>query len=248
MSQIRGILFDSAEVLVYPTVRPGAEPPWRRWFPGPRFEELVRSEHPDLPSGDIDPALDAGMAFLDSLDRCDTSEEEIEIWIGFFQVVLASLGAGHSSDELLRSLAEARVFGDQMRPFDDITDGLPRLRGHGLRLGVLSEAWPSLGWHYAQMGLREHFDAFVVSAAEGRLKDDPELFVIAAARLRLDLAEILFVDDHPPHVRTAIATGMKAAVMARGNVPGGITDLDMVRDLAGVECLARENSVSTSGA
>jgi hypothetical protein len=32
--------------------------------------------------------------------------------------------------------------------------------------------------------------------------------------------------------------------MARGNVPDGITDLDVVRDLAGVECLARENPVS----
>lgn len=239
MSSIPGILFDSSETLVYPTVRPDALPPWRRWFPGPRFEELARSEHPDLSLDEIDLALDQGMAFLDTLDRCNSLDEELENWIDFYQVVLSSLGASRNSDQLLRSLGEARMFGDQMRPFGDVDATLLRLSKDGLRLGVLSEAWPSLEWHYTQIGLRRYFDAFVLSAAEGRLKTDPELFHIAAIRLGLSLGEILFVDDFPQHVRTAIATGIRGAVMARGAVPDGVENLIVVRDLAEVERLSR---------
>jgi beta-phosphoglucomutase-like phosphatase (HAD superfamily) len=48
---------------------------------------------------------------------------------------------------------------------------------------VLPENWPPVEAAYQRLGLRPLFDAFVISSQEARLKDDPELFTIAAARM-----------------------------------------------------------------
>jgi hypothetical protein len=85
--------------------------------------------------------------------------------------------------------------------------------------------------------LQELFDAFVISAQEGRLKDDPELFAIAAARMDLPAEAILFVDDWPPHAQTAVVAGFQGAVLDRNAEAPAIPGLTYLTDLHDVERL-----------
>jgi putative hydrolase of the HAD superfamily len=237
---MRGVLFDSGDVLMQPLESPGraAMKGWRRWFPGPRFTEIVRSwsYEPDLTR--LDEALDHGMHYLDERHRLrvTTLAEERLMFSVFYRILLERLGIEGIPEELVWQLSVARVDGEQMEPFDDVRGGLERLRSRQLRLGVLSEAWPSLEREYERLGLRQHFDAFIISAREGRLKEDPALFELASHRMALPPDQILFVDDWSPHVQTAMACGLRGAVLARDedrppSDPAALTDLTGVERL-----------------
>jgi putative hydrolase of the HAD superfamily len=219
------------------TTRP--DEAWKEWFPGPRFGSLVPSYLPQVDLTTLDSALQRGMEYLDERHaRCVTSlAEECEVFERFYWVVLEQLGASHIPPALLRGLALARVYDDQMEPFDEVVGVLHRLRGQGLRLGVLSEAWPSLELHYKRLGLRRFFNAFVVSSQLGRLKDDPLLFQTARERMALPASAILFVDDWSPHVQTAVRCGFGGAVVARTDNPPHMPEMRYVNDLLGVERL-----------
>jgi putative hydrolase of the HAD superfamily len=233
---VRGVLFDSADVLVRPV---GAEPMtagWRKWFPGPRFGEIVAKwgYSPDLTR--LDEALDRGMEYLDERHRfkVTTLAEERAMFSAFYRIVLEAFGLQGIPEELAWELAVARVDDEQMELYEDVATVLERLRSRRVRLGVLSEAWPSLEREYERLGIRPYLDALVVSSREGRLKDDPLLFEVATRRMQIPPAEILFVDDWPPHVRTAVRCGLHGAVLARDG-DESVTDLPVLTDLLGVE-------------
>jgi HAD superfamily hydrolase (TIGR01509 family) len=95
---------------------------------------------------------------------------------------------------------------------------------------VLSESWPSLERVDEGSGLRRWFDVFVISAREGRLKSDPELLQIARRATDIPVDEVLFVDDWPAHVRTAIKLGFQGVLMQRRLSKERCADLDVVRD------------------
>ncbi|HZD69183.1 MAG TPA: HAD-IA family hydrolase [Actinomycetes bacterium] len=237
----RGVLFDSADVLVRPVDGTTAEAPeaWRRWFPGPRFQELVRAYLPGLNLGNLDRAIEVGMEYLDERHQQPivTVDQERELFQVFYEIVLESLGARDPRPELTAALARALVDDLTMEPFPEVPAVLERLQALGLRLGVLAEGWPSLSVQYERMGLRRFFDAFVISAEEARPKDDPLLFAVARERMRLPAQEILFVDDWPPHVQTAVKLGFQGAVVVH-DLPPPSTNLPLLPDLRAVEAMA----------
>ena len=81
MKPIRAVLFDSGEVLMRPLAPADAPPdqPWRKWFPGPRFESLVLAQYPEVSFDGLDDAILLGMEELDRLHLLPiwTLEEEI---------------------------------------------------------------------------------------------------------------------------------------------------------------------------
>ena len=65
---------------------------------------------------------------------------------------------------------------------------------------------------------RRHFsilqmiDRYVVSAAEGYVKPDPQLFQVLLDRYHLQADDCIFVDDNPDNVAAACQMGMKGIV------------------------------------
>jgi HAD superfamily hydrolase (TIGR01509 family) len=238
---LRGVLFDSGDVLMRPT-SPNDAPvteAWRRWFGGPRFVATIHASLPGLRLDDADRAFAAGMRYLDQRHHqplC-TAAEERELFTGFYRIVLATLGVQDPPPALLQELVEGEDDEVAIAPFPEVAGVLHRLRDRGLRLGVLTENWPSVETAYQRLGLRPLFDAFVISAQEARLKDDPELFAIAAARMDLPPKAMLFVDDWPPHVQTALAAGFQGAVLDRNAEAPAILGLTYLTDLHDVERL-----------
>jgi HAD superfamily hydrolase (TIGR01509 family) len=239
--RLRGVLFDSGDVLMRPTSpndAPATEA-WRRWFGGPRFVATIHAHRPGLRLDDADQAFAAGMRYLDERHRqpLRTVAEERERFGGFYRIVLDALGVQDPPPALLQELVEGEDDELGMEPFPEVVGVLQRLRDRGLRLGVLTENWPSVETAYQRLGLRSLFDAFVISAQEARLKDDPELFVIAVGRMGLPAEAMLFVDDWPPHVQTALAVGFQGAVLDRNADAPAIAGLTYLTDLGDVERL-----------
>ena len=149
---------------------------------------------------------------------------------------------------LLRELVRGEDDEVAIEPFPEVTGVLQRWRDRGLRLGVLTENWPSVEIAYQRLGLRSLFHAFVISSQEARLKDDPELFAIAAARMGLPVETMLFVDDWPHHVQTALAVGFQGVVLDRNAEAPAIPGLTYLSDLHDVEELAIAGTLPPSPA
>ena len=145
----------------------------------------IHAHLPGLRLDDAGQAFDAGMRYLDDRHRqpLRTVAEERERFTVFYGIVLEALGVQDPPPELLQELVDGGDDEVGMEPFPEVVGVLRHLRVRGLRLGVLTVYWPSVVAAYQRLGLRSLFHAFVISAQEARLKDDPELFAIAAARM-----------------------------------------------------------------
>lgn len=98
--------------------------------------------------------------------------------------------------------------------FEDVVPWLMRWKPR-YSLGMLSDAMPSLIRFMDQWGLLSFFDATVISTQIGAIKPDPKMYKAILQRLNADPADCLFVDDRIANLEGAVATGMKAAQMAR---------------------------------
>lgn len=239
LKPIRAVLFDSGEVLMRP-ISPAAAPreqPWRKYFPGPNFESIVRSEYPDVELDGLDDGILQGMEELDRLHSQPiwTPDEEVGHFSEFYRILLNACGV--SDPGLAYELAHDRVFQPDIEPYPETPEVLKRIHGSGLVLGVLSEAWPSLELNYQRIGIRDYFRAFVISANHGILKDDPRLFAVAEERLGIPAKFTLFLDDWAPYVQVAIDSGFQGAVVARHASASRVEGLTYLVNLNEVEDL-----------
>ena len=237
MKPIHAILFDSGEVLMRPIAPAEAPPdqPWRRWFPGPRFESEVLARYPEVSFGGLDDAILLGMEELDRLHTQPiwTLDEEVEQFAVFYRIVLDTLGV--SDPALAHDLAHDRVHEQSSEPYPETLDVLERLHDSGLIMGVLSEAWPSLDLNYRRVGIRNYFRAFVLSANHGILKDNPSLFAVSEELLGAPAENTLFLDDWAPYVQVAIESGFQGVVVARDPEIHRTRGLTYVADLYEME-------------
>lgn len=81
------------------------------------------------------------------------------------------------------------------------------------KIALLSNAWPDARHSFGKtFGLAKVADMMILSCEEGLVKPDPRLYALAAERLQLPYASIVFIDDYPPHVAAAQACGMHGVV------------------------------------
>lgn len=179
-------------------------------------------------------ALERGMDFLDTHHHVETEDEEITQFREYYSIVFRELNFDAASETIER-LARAEVCELAQTPFPDTRATLEELHRAGLRLGIVSNAWPSLERTYRMLGLREFFDAFVISSKLGCLKPDPRIYRAAIEQIGVEPRSILFVDDDPEYVQAAKSFGMHGAIMRRGAsdvcVDGTVANLVELRAL-----------------
>ena len=106
------------------------------------------------------------------------------------------------------------------------------------RLGLLSNFDDSqTGWEImADTGVKDKFEAIIISADVKLRKPNPKIFAKMLAMLNLEARDVLFVGDTPHHdVGGAKAVGMAAAWISRHAlpIPEGVAQPDyIIRDLA----------------
>jgi len=84
------------------------------------------------------------------------------------------------------------------RPFEDARRTLDVLRGHGIKLGVITNG--QTNWQQQKLntlGIASLFDAVLISENEGVRKPDRAIFERALDRVQVQAAEAVFIGDNP---------------------------------------------------
>jgi epoxide hydrolase-like predicted phosphatase len=95
-----------------------------------------------------------------------------------------------------------------MRSLEPMVAAVREIRASPLLTGLVSNSWSTA--HYDRRLLAELFDAVVISAEVGMHKPEPEIYLLAAERLRVEPGECVFVDDLKENCEGAEAVGMTA--------------------------------------
>ena len=206
--KIKGILFDSGDTLVHPT--------GGKWWLDPYFYEIMAKHGLDnLDWYRTEQALEEGMKYLNAHHYVITEEEEREQFGRFYEIVLRKLGRTVPSDSLIQELSAVELDRMDIEPFPETKMVLEKLYNTNLRLGIVSDSWPSLERKYRELGLRSYFDTFIISSRIGCFKPDERIFKAAIDSISLPAERLLFVDDSIENVRKAEQLGLSAVVIAR---------------------------------
>ena len=209
MNQIKGILFDSGDTLVRP--KAGS------WFPKQHFIDPLEARGiRDARMDTFDEALVLGLRYLDD-NHYLAADEKIERsqFRSACRLILEALGVESPSEMLISDIL--RPFDEEVgiEPFPDTLPTLTELRDSGIKLGIVSDNWPSLDRRYRELGLRDFFDAFVISSLVGRSKPSARMYRVGIAEIGLEPQSLMFVDDSVENVKAAMNLGMVGMVIAR---------------------------------
>ena len=120
-------------------------------------------------------------------------------WPLFMRVLLTEGGVPSSrAEELVEVLRREH---DRLnlwrRVPPEVPGALERLRGGGVRLGMISNSEGAIEELLEHVGLRAWFEVVVDSGREGVSKPDPRIFHLATERMGVTAAEAVYVGDVP---------------------------------------------------
>jgi HAD superfamily hydrolase (TIGR01509 family) len=162
-----------------------------------------------------------------------------ESWRDYFRILLGHVGVPSSLTEpIIDSLWSAhRRIGLWTMPVPGAPEVVSRLKGMGLRLGVVSNAEGQVARDLDNAGFSGMFEIVVDSHLVGVEKPDPAIFEIALTKMELDRATTLFVGDMPSvDIAGARAAGLAPVLLDRHDVYGDVSALRLtsLEDLIGL--------------
>lgn len=223
MGEIRGVLFDSGDTLVRPIAG--------SWWPKQSFIDAFEAHGIDnADMSRFEEATSLGIRYLEDNHCLSTEVEERRQFRMAYAIIIETLGVLSPAEDLIAGLLRPFEEGTGMEPFPDTRRVLDELSGRGIKLGIVSDNWPSLDRRYQQLGLRDYFDAFAISALVGCWKPCERMYTTAIDELGLPPESLMFVDDRPENVAAAVRLGMRGVVISRYGETAE-TDLPVVTNL-----------------
>lgn len=172
-----------------------------------------------------------------------------ETWMSHIQRALELIQFSGDAGLASRLIEESYLL-DGWENYAESVEVLETLRARGFRLGIVSNWPPSLEQTLELAGLRQYFEAIVVSGIEGYAKPHPAIFIAALERLQSDPRSTLYVGDSPKHdVEGPAAVGMPSVLIDRERSTSGehatIESLRGLLDLLPLNSLARRGTDCT---
>lgn len=207
-------------------------------------EVLLAAGH-DRALADIEALLPVVDDYYEDRYRADdtfwTSDEgAADVWVGMYSLLCRRLGLDESEAPVLaREVYDSFGSPERWQPYADVVPAFECLRSTGVRIGIISNWDTRLEQVLRGIGLGDHIDAVVCSAAEGLHKPDPRIFELACARLGVRPEACAHVGDHMyADVVGARAVGMRPVLIDRHGtgafvLSGGIariTTLDQLEE------------------
>jgi putative hydrolase of the HAD superfamily len=117
------------------------------------------------------------------------------------------------------AIAYDKVFNDDVFAFyDDVKPALELLKPQ-MKLGIISDTWPSAKRILQNAGLWKYFDAITFSCHLGVFKPDSKMYKHAIGQMDLLPNEICFVDDSMTNLDGAAQYGITPIMISRNNYP-----------------------------
>ena len=204
------LIFDCGGVLVYP--RTGE---WNLPFEAPK---ILGARARDLYTSRYLLAYRQSIRWLDESRLVEDVEEERRLRREFIRSIDDYMGWNLTQAEIARLTDD---FTDDIRRygfFEDVKPWLERWKTR-YRLGMLSDAMPSILHFLEQYGILSLFDAAVISTRVGATKPDRRMYDAILSALDARPGDCLFVDDRVDNLEGAETAGMRAVQMARSVFP-----------------------------
>jgi putative hydrolase of the HAD superfamily len=199
---IRAVLFDVDFTLALPGPELGPE----------GYRRLGERHGLTLDPARYDAARSAAHA---SLQRHPELAHDDEIWVAFTEQVVRGMGGdADAAHDCAVDLVAAWESHDKFTLYADALPVLDALRGHGLKLGLVSNGSRDLEEFVAHHALE--VDCAVGSRAFGRTKPHPEIFRHALGLLGVEPKGAAMVgDSYQDDIEGARALGMRAFLLDR---------------------------------
>lgn len=143
--------------------------------------------------------------------------QEEALWLTFYRNLLASLGLSDPDDTIARRLVAACDWLNWVYVYDGVVTVLEKLQGR-FKLGLISNAPPTMRRVLHDLGLARYFDNMVISGEVGVSKPDLAIFRLALEGLGVAGFESLFVDDMEENLTAAKSLGMGVLLIDYKNV------------------------------
>ena len=86
------------------------------------------------------------------------------------------------------------------------------------RLGVISNAMPSMDWVFDKLGIRKYFESFILSATVKAEKPAETIYTIALKQLNARKEESIFIDDKLENIEGSERVGIRGLHLDRERV------------------------------
>ena len=207
MPPYRAVLFDAGDTLIdfYGT--------------GERVTHLVQ-EHTGqaIPFAQATPyfaaAFQHAYAGQDHLLWVNTREAELVYWQGYYRGWLQAAGVPPTS-ALVSELVADTLQLDIYAPFPDAVPTLEALTAAGVRLVLISNAFPSMAAIMQHLDLERYFAHCLYSCSIGYEKPQAEIFHLALEAGGVPAAATCFIDDVPRNIEAARALGIPSYLLDR---------------------------------
>lgn len=194
-----------------------------RWNPRADFEQTVLAHYPSITPEQFAAAISVGDQFLAASSSTPGRDD-------YHRVMLQHLGVDPTSQIIadLRREVPPAVF---LETYPDVQETLEELSRRGVRMAVVSDAWPGLPALHAGLGIGRFFEAYAISAVLGCSKPDPRMYHHASGSLGLAPAQCLFIDDDPDLVAAAIRFGYAGRALCRDSSISGVPSITSLTEL-----------------
>jgi putative hydrolase of the HAD superfamily len=186
---------------------------------------------------ELDPALypAARTAALASLERHPELRHDEELWFAFTERIVRGMGGdADAARDLAVEMTRAWERSENFDLYEDVRPVLGRLRGHGLKLGLVSNGGREISDFVAHHAL--DVDCAVASRAHGWIKPHESIFLAALELIGVRPADAAMVGDSvEDDIEGAAALGMRTVLIDReGRHPEAVEALPDLRSLPAV--------------
>jgi putative hydrolase of the HAD superfamily len=203
---IKRVFFDSGKVLVHPSSG--------NWYFTDRYFDYCKKNdikhHPFI----TNLIMPFAIKYLESETEILDIDYEYAVFTRFYKMFFFYY-PGRVKDELANVCADSKVVDtNRYLLYDDVLATIEALSGK-YKLGLISDAWPSLVSVYEANKLHSSFSPFIISSIYGCVKKDGALFKVALSQIDEKPNECLFIDDSRINCIQAKRLGMEAILLNR---------------------------------
>lgn len=205
---IKAILFDSGRVLNYP--------PSGNWFIPPNFFRYVdRKLFNNISKNRKKLAFEKAYNYISLCRLIKTQQEEYKYFVEYYNIFFKELPELNLSTDDVKSVAKDLVFNPEKYVFFSEVANVISTLSNKYKLGVVSDAWPSLNSVFKAAKLRNYFSTFIISSTLGVTKPDSIMYQTALDELGVLPQNAVFVDDNLKNCIGADRLGIHSVLLCR---------------------------------